>query len=372
MRDFTRITWSSEVARLEWEPLFQQASEAWLDTELLAVRKGVKPNALVFGKARVVASGLPYVEVSDDRFAVGPRAELLAEAFCLGNDEVVGQLLGFPVCCREFFANTWAKGTLDTTSQMEGQGRGPITANILGRWLGLRWVSHLPCSFTCAASIAIGNRMRDLLREKDKDSADTIDEVLSWPIEWSALHGIAEVKYPVCKLTTRTGYTPAKVLVRREGTRYPKAGARGLGFPYRSQPGSAAPLEFRKPLHTENGFTTTAAMDTCHMMVLSVLAQLGDVDHVMDLGCGNGILIDKIGTKAWGIECDASKIHGHSRILHGNLTNIRSVLEGYATQVFIVSQRRFEEIPTLEAWLRASGCRTIVYSYDEPRFARIL
>ncbi|HKV37784.1 MAG TPA: hypothetical protein VJX67_01120, partial [Blastocatellia bacterium] len=60
-------------------------------------------------------------------------------------------------------------------------------------------------------------------------------EVLNWPLEWSALHGIAEVKSPIVKISTRTDATLVKYTVQRRSSNYPTEGARGTTFPYCSR-----------------------------------------------------------------------------------------------------------------------------------------
>ena len=58
-----------------------------------------------------------------------------------------------------------------------------------------------------------------------------LGEILGWPLEWSALHGIAEIKTPVLRASARTDATPRKYVVRWEGESYPEGGASGLRFP---------------------------------------------------------------------------------------------------------------------------------------------
>jgi hypothetical protein len=65
---------------------------------------------------------------------------------------------------------------------------------------------------------------------------DWLAEILSWPIECSALHRIAEIKTPMLKASTRTDAIPCKDTVRRQGDSYPLEGIRGLNFPYPSRP----------------------------------------------------------------------------------------------------------------------------------------
>jgi hypothetical protein len=61
-------------------------------------------------------------------------------------------------------------------------------------------------------------------------------EILSWPVEWSALHGIAEIKTPILKIATCTDLTPRKKLIQCRGSSYPAEGANGLNFTYRLTP----------------------------------------------------------------------------------------------------------------------------------------
>lgn len=62
---------------------------------------------------------------------------------------------------------------------------------------------------------------------------DDLENILSWPVSWSTLHGIAEIKTPVCKIICNTDATATKYTLRLRGTRYPEEGAQGLGFPFR-------------------------------------------------------------------------------------------------------------------------------------------
>ena len=61
---------------------------------------------------------------------------------------------------------------------------------------------------------------------------DWLLELLNWSVEWSALHGIAEIKTPILKVSTRTDATPHKYTVRRTEETAPTEAVRGLVFPY--------------------------------------------------------------------------------------------------------------------------------------------
>src|SRR5678816_1000622 len=155
-REFTRQMWNSSRAQTVWAPRIAHAADAWLRFELQSVERKLRPAALVFGLPLVRSFDLDYVEVAPDRFAVGPHASELANAYTANDNDRVGRLLGFPACCRAFFERTWAQGTEDTTWQMARPTEGPDECNILARWLGIRWVFHLPCSFRCEETRQLG------------------------------------------------------------------------------------------------------------------------------------------------------------------------------------------------------------------------
>ena len=99
--------------------------------------------------------------------------------------------------------------------------------------MGPRAVPHLPCSFACGASVDFANRLMALGRELGHGAEmEWLEEILNWPASWSALHGIAEVKTPVLKASTRTDATAHEFVVHRRGRRVPDEAAAGLGFPF--------------------------------------------------------------------------------------------------------------------------------------------
>ena len=114
---------------------------------------------------------------------------------------------------------------------------GKYAANVLLSQIGIRAVPHWPCGFQCEATNSFAEQLdspSSVLQEPP--TAAIIREILSWPAEWSALHGIAEVKTPVLKICGAVKYTASPLSVKWVGTNYPKEGARGLGFPYRHSP----------------------------------------------------------------------------------------------------------------------------------------
>lgn len=276
--DFTRLSWVSDAARDVWAPRLARIMKAWFEIEWLAVLSGVRccgvtiasPEEFITRGGEWVkhglsalpleiegVSGYSYQNTSQKarlgepfvfRVVLGMSPDLAAfkAAWDAGDNQEIGRLLGYPPCCVDFFQRVWADQrfvdttwpmALGTTAPKNGactiEVTGPPETNILWRWMGARMVPHLPCRFDCAETVALGKRFVRVGRVAGYDQEmDWLLEILSWPVEWSALHGIAEVKTPVLKVSTRTDATPSKYVVRRQGEAYPAEGAQGLTFPY--------------------------------------------------------------------------------------------------------------------------------------------
>jgi hypothetical protein len=276
--EFVRISWVNDEARAVWEERISAVARAWAEIEWRAVAAGARrcaivrptPSQFLEQAPRWVEAGLaslpveligdpgPYSSAASPAKAGEPFLMLLVlgslddvrefrHAWEASDQERIGTLLGYPPCCREFFRQVWVElGMTDTTWPMamnsvherEGQREvvvdGPPQANILWRWMGVRAVPHLPCSFRCAETVEFADRLIDVGRGCGYGAEmDWMLEILDWSVQWSALHGIAEIKTPVLKVSARTDATPVDYVVRRPGGSRPREGARGLGFPYR-------------------------------------------------------------------------------------------------------------------------------------------
>ena len=356
--DFVRRSWVSDAARDVWEPRFQRITNVWLAIEWLAILEGVRECAVTLvspeefvqkaGEWAVHGlNGLPIEiqGVSDASYAstsvkvepgkpfvyrvvVGSPASVAAfkQAWDADDHAGIGRLLGYPTCCHQFFFDTWVDdGLVDTSWPMAVNsvtksnsdtrllevGSLP-EANILWRWMGLRAVPHLPCSFNCEATVALGKQFIEVGRKHGyEQEMDWLLEILSWPVSWSALHGVAEIKTPVMKVSTRTDATPWTYEVRRVGNQYPDLGARGLVFPYQMpsipiltgsngyQQGLVNPLtadESPMWLATDNGFTSVKAMNEAHAPIVELVTAVFPQQpaRILDLGCGNGALLQAI------------------------------------------------------------------------------
>jgi len=294
--DFLRVAWVSQAARNYWSPRIQAIQRAWNDIEWQSVARGIRRSAILtvghselveLGRtlcaeklialplARVAATPGVYqsraMEPADDapfsyRLVVAsPDVSLkFMDAWLAGSAADIGHFLGYPRCCRTFFQRTWVDAALiDPTWPMAGGQIGDtsevrqidLTArfecNVLARFVGVRAVPHLPCRFSCPESGSFGSALLELGDELGftGEMAD-LKEILNWSFEWSALHGVAEVRTPVMKVAVATDATAECHVVRLHGQAFPKHGARGHRFPYGSPARSFEPSRVPAPLVT--------------------------------------------------------------------------------------------------------------------------
>jgi SAM-dependent methyltransferase len=421
-----------------WEPRIARVVRAWLDVEWLSVAAGIRECGLEWISPDALPTLIPMWEAArlsaiqlklgDDAaespaglicVAVGAqdKVEQLRLGWAARDDEAVGALLGYPACCRAFFRDVWMRQRcLDTTWAMAEntslrQVNGiagialpedvPPWANILWRWLGVRAVPHLPCRFDCSPSIAFG---RSLLEVGGKagyaEEVAWIEEILSWPVEWSALHGIAEVKSPIMKLVTRTDATAEKWVVQWAGTGYPGEGAVGLHFPYQppKRPMLTRSREYQRGLahstteetdptwrYADNGFSSAEAMNVLHQPIVALThkALAYESGNVLDLGCGNGTLLAKVCERGnlipYGVDSNGFAVE-HARLLlpqfadnfvQADLFDIERWDGGtrrYALALLMLG--RLLEVPGEVAMrmlhrLRLSSSRVLVYAYPD-------
>lgn len=381
--DFTRVSWVSDSARNRWLARLQRVTNAWIEIEWLTIVKGVRSCSITMASpeqflkrapmwAKLGLSALPFdlqgptnqyasssvrTELGKQfsfRFVLGSPKHVAEfhEAWEAADDTAIGKLLGYPACCRRFFKQTWVdQGLVDTTWPMavasrplgDGESRvlevsSPPQGNILWRWMGVRAVPHLPCSFCCQATVEFADQFLEVGRQHGfAEEMNHLLEILNWPVEWSALHGIAEIKTPILKVSTRTDATSVKYIVRYKGNSYPSEGSRGLSFPFQAL---ALPLltesagfkrGLENPIGTthstlewyrlDNGFSSVEAMDECHAPILQAANSFlsGNPGFVLDLGCGNGALLKKLlaanpAIVPFGIDSDSARI-AHAKLL---------------------------------------------------------
>jgi len=261
---FRRRSWASARAREVWEPRLDRLARAGVDAALGALGGsaacavlrampdrvfGVRQQAALAGFAAepipaapdhglvrwVAASQYPTCRLAPETLLIGKPAAVAEcrRARAAGDADRVAELLGIPECCRRFHAAsadwfdlTWPAATTGTYAA--DADADPAGAVLLPA-LGLRWAWYYPCRLTCPATL---ERCDRLFAALGGEEAAWLRDVLAWPAEWSALHGIAEVKAPVLKVITNTDPTAERLTVRVRGTAAVEAAARGVRFPF--------------------------------------------------------------------------------------------------------------------------------------------
>lgn len=337
--DWTRVSWATGQAEAVWAPRIQRAASIWQLIERESVLAGlrraalqhVSPEDLPAASALAAQAGLVLTPLAREgvaasysasaravnggpwqyRVALTRPEHAAAAAAAWGDDEALGRLLGYPPCCRAFFRRVWvAEHWVDTTWAMAAEGSdGPPEASVLLRWLGVRLVPHLPCSFRCGPSAALGGQLAQL--GCDLGYAEEVRwllDMLRWPAEWTALHGVGLLTTPVCRVSFCTDATSERLVVQRAGTSYPEEGARGLRFPYQlrgqgsaAQPPRADPVPAAGiPSWRVNGFGTRRVQEGAHRLVLRAARDLQAPGQVLDLGAGDGLLVQRLAAQVGG------------------------------------------------------------------------
>jgi len=277
MHDFLRMSWASEVARDVWLERFRSVVKMCAALEWLSVSAGVRRCCvLTCSVARATrethvwrAHALHTLSLADldsgpgqptgtlvgssRPVLVGRRSDIAAfeEAWRTLDRDAVARMLGVPACCniasfRRSRDNSchdpvWSIAADTVTPAGPSVDlAGTYSVNVLWRRLKMHLIPQWPCTFNCPSSQDLGDRYCQVARDGGYTlEIDWLRQILTWPAEWSALHGIAEMKTPVVKIVMNTDATREKLIIRWNGDSYPVEGIHGLVFPYQLSDKSA-------------------------------------------------------------------------------------------------------------------------------------
>ena len=398
--DFLRTVWVSEHAREYWEPKIRSISASWHAIERLTLLQGMRPGVLqsvtpeelpdvqnwalaknipmaIVGLDGATESygnaSIPYV--AGERFTYrvyfGLEPEKFIDAWKAQADLAIGHMLGFPDCCTASFVTHWKKeGWRDLTIHSYGQPlqRNLMYNNVLLRHIGIRGVFHLPCSVNCQESVKIGAKIIGVMMHTEglMMPADWLQQLLVMPMEWTSLHGVAMVTTPILKTIYASDPLPTKATLRLDSELYPAHGASGNKFPFQNVVTSR--LFF-------NGFKSKSDMSAAHSFIVSVLSDAKVHGKVLDLGCGNGILLKRIqaahpNTKLLGVDSSESVIED---IVPGVIPYHANIFDFHYWEevdlVLLSSQRLLEAEPFRSAALMEVISnftkRLLLYNYGE-------
>lgn len=406
--EFTRVAWVSEQARKAWEYRIDAIITAWSEIERSTVLAGIRAGGLqaiepdnltrfqqwcfdqnigmaILGRAGVTPvygnAMTPVVEGQPWTYRVYYGLDPAGFAKAWGTDELkVGKLLGYPSCCSTFFRTFWTEaGWRDLTYPMasceSGRVVGPATCNILLRHIGVRSVFHLPCSFNCVPTDILGKQILEHgAKTGFADEMGWINEMLNWPVRWSSLHGVAIVTTPILKIVFSSDALAEAAVLDREGDSYPAEGATGVEFPFRST--RPMMLQGLDDTWSDNGFPNLFAMRHAHDQIIDAIADLPiQPGRVLDLGCGNGVLLEKIRSAypsmiTAGVDLDEDKCHRAA--LRKNTTFQCDIVDTQSYladkyELILISLNRFKELnfDLLLYRLREHTRFLLVYTYED-------
>jgi len=282
---FIRHTYVGESQRATWEPRIEAVRAALVRLGVLAASRGSCPLSLVsvtpaevFTIHNLAASyGLHTRLLSRSArtlrewMVIGGEHLTAAylQAWEKGEDTILDELAGVPACCQQavqgrgrreagwpLLADHRAAGGPGVDAQYS-----PVL-NTLFSPLGIDLLGYQPCSPHCEESQNRGRAWLALGREAGMAEAmDWLTEILDWPAEWSALHGIVELKTAIIKLAYDTEFTHATVTVRYHGQTLATEAARGRSFAYRQPQSRRRILSVRQEeqKHDKNIFLECAA-----------------------------------------------------------------------------------------------------------------
>jgi hypothetical protein len=382
--------WTDPDAFGYWAPRIKAAKEAWTEFEALSVSTGLRDSALfsltipelveatnalatqeleltvlseqAMGQGYSNAAaliGAPGVRVAIHR--PGLRIDWL-KAWALQDDDMIGQLLGFPPCCIKFFKKVWKEEQRrDTTLSMAHGDEAPIGCNILLRWIGVRLVTHLPCSFNCQKTEAIAAANAELMKEGGlSEPLQAIIELLSLPMKYEAKNGVGIVSTDFFRFGFSTD--PVDGVIERDGVtpEIPKVKVT-LAIP-----------------HEDNSFASKEAMRLAHEPIIEVVRAEGPFESIADPGCGDGTLLNKLfitglAKHCWG--CDVKEdVIERGRTRHPDIKlEARKLEDGMwpYTDAILFMPGRLSEIKEADdvrqriAFAQGQGAKIIVYAYTD-------
>lgn len=268
--------WNRELEEL-WRPRFSRMSKLYHDTEIATFLTGMRrvyvyhvnsqrfiesyeflrKNDLVFfptnetGTYQGFAHGHPPKEKGKPYQVYGAivrrddqeAGELFVE-YSTSTEEkptnhkgIGEELLGYPDCGADFFAEHWnqpsvdpmyeaALNTKDVELEVTDVIHGPVIhkatvnthpyCNNMLRCFGFRITPHLTCSMQCEKTIKWGEEWFEIMRQIDEEAADWLLEVLSMPLTWDYNKGAAIVDTPIFRgITNSNTHLTHQVVVNR-------------------------------------------------------------------------------------------------------------------------------------------------------------
>lgn len=254
LQPFLTRVWVSDRAYEIWSPRFKPLSLAILETTMEGIRQGR------WDCRTLVVPGWLYLKA----ISRAPEYGICCTAHFLGNKTLKGPSFyklvlskekntdlptpGIPPCCQPYNKDidmeNYDDSTWDTAFRTPGNTLDGSVLEIPGEnlsaplWhnMGISLFAHRLCSFHCASTRSlVADHIQFMAVEGYDAEAHFLEDILSWPVEWSSLHGICELSTPIVKLACNAPVSHNKRVVQLQGSTYPEEGAYGQKFPFRKR-----------------------------------------------------------------------------------------------------------------------------------------
>ena len=136
--------------------------------------------------------GLSHVYISKDK----NKAKFLKLLESKDDDKAIGQILGYPECCIDFFIRNKEKQQkiqndyiLPTLNNSQGF-KFPFYNNYAARYFDVTLLSHFPHSFNCEESIKIAKNNLECIKKYSNELANKFEAMLKCPVLYTEKNGI--------------------------------------------------------------------------------------------------------------------------------------------------------------------------------------
>jgi hypothetical protein len=239
----TRCCWVNDRVRQIWEPRILRIRKSWKEIERLSVAERLRTGCLtVMSAEELVFFENKYPElipvqsnscelnknVNDVWWMIVRHDGIQQLKEAAWSYKKLGMFLGYPSCCCDFFEKKMNENFIDTWYRALNTIGSKVCSNLIEivcapeantllHAIGLKAVPHVPCSFSCDGTIRNGVEFMNIGNKFGfSNEMRWLKEILSWPVEWSTLQDIEEIKTPLFEIMARTTYAPKKYVVRRK------------------------------------------------------------------------------------------------------------------------------------------------------------
>jgi len=253
---FTTVAWVSDQSKNVWEPRLKQVNDAIIHTILKTVENGIH-SVMKFQvqkthetRIQLLSANYNLIVKTIKETKEGKRSSYtsILVSSLEGEESKTDSLSKQSNCCHAITTETFVRnrkeqiwetaftGSYDILGEETIQLPHTSQKGDLWRKLIVYPFTGQFCSFFCENRDDLEKEFMAQMRLAGyEEEFQWLQELYSWPIEWSANHGICELRTPILKCCYETDWTSKEYRVQITGEDYPDEGMEGLRFPYQKR-----------------------------------------------------------------------------------------------------------------------------------------